>query len=49
MTVGTRRLVKVKVESCFGSQPICSTRLPILANATDRLEEVVLLPIPPLP
>ena len=49
MTVGTNLLVRVKVESCFGSQPICSTRLPILENATDRFDEVVLLPMPPLP
>ena len=49
MTVGTRRLVSVNVESCFGSQPICNTRLPSLENATDRLDEVVLLPMPPLP
>ena len=49
MTVGTRHLVSVNVESCFGSQPICSTRLPIFENATDRFDEVVLLPMPPLP
>src|SRR3954465_13747110 len=49
MTVGTRHLVRVKVESCFGSQPICSTRLPSLDSATDRFDEVVLLPMPPLP
>src|SRR3954463_9015135 len=49
MTVGTSRLVKVKVESCLGSQPICSTRLPSLDSATDRFDEVVLLPMPPLP
>ena len=42
-------LFKVKVLSCFGSQPICSTRLPNLLKATDRFDEVVLLPIPPLP
>src|SRR3954464_15520254 len=49
MTVGTSRLVKVKVESCLGSQPICSTRLPSFDSATERLDEVVLLPMPPLP
>ena len=49
ITVGARRLVSVKVKSCFGSQPICRTRCPSLAKATDRLDEVVLLPIPPLP
>ncbi len=49
MTVGARRLVSVKVESCLGSQPICSTRLPSFENATERLDEVVLLPMPPLP
>ena len=49
MTVGTSRLVSVKVESCFGSQPICSTRLPSLEKATDRFDDVVLLPMPPLP
>ena len=32
-----------------GSQPICSTRLPSLEKATDRFDEVVLLPMPPLP
>src|SRR4051794_21107101 len=47
--VGTSRLVSVKVESCLGSQPICSTRLPSFENATDKLDDVVLLPIPPLP
>ena len=49
MTVGTSRLVRVKVESCLGSQPICSTRLPSLEKATERLDEVVDLPMPPLP
>ena len=49
MTVGISFFVSVKVESCFGSQPICSTRLPSLENATDRLDDVVLLPMPPLP
>ena len=49
ITVGMSFLVKVKVESCFGSQPICSTRLPSLLKATERLEDVVLLPMPPLP
>ncbi len=49
MTVGTSRFVRVKVESCFGSQPIWRTRLPSLENATDRFEDVVLLPMPPLP
>jgi hypothetical protein len=42
-------LVSVKVLSCLGSQPICSTRLPSLLNATLRFELVVLLPMPPLP
>ena len=32
MTVGNIFFVSVKVESCFGSQPICSTRLPSLLN-----------------
>ena len=49
ITVGIRDFVSVKVESCFGSQPICSTRLPIFEKATDRFEEVVDLPMPPLP
>src|SRR5271165_554968 len=49
MTVGMSRLVSVKVESCFGSQPICSTRLPSFENATERFDDVVLLPMPPLP
>jgi hypothetical protein len=49
MTVGAKRLVRVKVESCFGSQPIWSTRLPSLVKATDRFDEVVLLAMPPLP
>ncbi len=49
MTVGHRLLVSVKVESCFGSQPICRTRLPSFEKATDRLDEVVDLPMPPLP
>ena len=49
MTVGINFLVSVKVESCLGSQPICNTRLPSLLNATDKLEDVVLLPMPPLP
>ena len=49
MTVGTSRLVSVKVESCLGSQPICSTRLPIFENAAERLDDTVLLPMPPLP
>ena len=47
--MGTIRLVSVKVESCLGSHPICSTRLPCFAKATLRLDDVVLLPIPPLP
>ena len=49
MTVGTMRRVSVKVESCFGSHPIWITRLPRCANAAERLEEVVDLPMPPLP
>jgi hypothetical protein len=49
MTVGCSRPVRVKVLSCFGSQPICKTRLPIMENAADRFDEVVDLPIPPLP
>ena len=49
MTVGTRRPVSVKVESCFGSQPIWSTRCPSVVNAAERFDEVVDLPIPPLP
>ena len=49
MTVGASRLVNVNVESCLGSQPICSTRLPSLEKATERLDDVVLLPMPPLP
>ena len=49
MTVGISALVRVKVESCFGSQPIWMTRLPSLEKATDRFDEVVDLPIPPLP
>jgi hypothetical protein len=43
------RPVRVKVLSCFGSQPICSTRLPSFEKATDRLDDVVLFPMPPLP
>ena len=49
MTVGTSLFVNVNVESCFGSQPICSTRLPSFEKAAERLEETVLFPIPPLP
>ena len=49
MTVGIRLFVSVKVESCFGSQPICSTRLPSFEKATERFDEVVDLPMPPLP
>ena len=49
MTVGISRLVSVNVESCFGSHPICSTRFPSLEKATERFEDVVLLPMPPLP
>ena len=49
MTVGWSFFVSVKVESCFGSHPICRTRLPSLEKATERFDEVVLLPIPPLP
>ena len=49
ITVGTNLPVSVKVESCLGSQPICKTRLPSFENAAERFEEVVLLPIPPLP
>ena len=30
---GASRLVRVKVESCLGSQPICSTRLPSFEKA----------------
>ena len=41
--------VKVKVLSCLGSQPICSTRFPILEKAAERFDEVVDLPMPPLP
>ena len=41
--------VRVKVESCLGSQPICRTRLPSLEKATERFDEVVDLPMPPLP
>ena len=49
ITVGTICLVRVKVLSCFGSQPICNTRLPSFEKAAERLEEVVDLPMPPLP
>ena len=49
ITVGTICLVRVKVESCLGSQPICNTRLPSFEKAADRFELVVLLPMPPLP
>ena len=49
MTVGISFFVSVNVESCFGSQPICRTRLPSFENATERFDEVVLLPMPPLP
>ena len=49
MTVGISFLVSVKVESCLGSQPICSTRLPSLEKATERFDDVVDLPMPPLP
>jgi hypothetical protein len=49
MTVGISFLVNVNVECVFGSQPICSTRLPSFVKATDRFDEVVLLPMPPLP
>ncbi len=31
------------------AQPIWRTRLPSFEKATDRLDEVVLLPMPPLP
>ncbi|MEY4008220.1 MAG: hypothetical protein RLZZ467_1287, partial [Gemmatimonadota bacterium] len=47
ITVGTIRLVSVKVESCFGSHPICSTRFPSFEKAALRFEEVVDFPIPP--
>ena len=49
MTVGSNCLVSVNVLSCLGSQPICSTRLPSMLNAADRFDDVVLLPMPPLP
>src|SRR5215207_6297946 len=49
MTVGTIRFVSVNVESCFGSHPICSTRLPSFDSAAERLDDVVDFPIPPLP
>ncbi len=49
MTVGCSLPVSVKVLSCLGSQPICSTRLPIIEKAADRFDEVVDLPMPPLP
>ena len=49
ITVACNRPVRVNVLSCLGSQPICNTRLPIMEKAADRLEEVVDLPIPPLP
>ena len=49
MTVGISFFVSVKVLSCLGSQPIWSTRLPSLENATERFDDVVLLPMPPLP
>ncbi len=49
ITVGTMRRVSVKVESCFGSQPIWITRLPRCAKAADRLDDVVDLPMPPFP
>ena len=49
ITVGTNEPVKVKVLSCLGSHPICSTRLPSLEKAADKLELVVDLPMPPFP
>ena len=49
ITVGTILWVRVNVLSCFGSQPICSTRLPSFEKAAERLEDVVDLPMPPLP
>jgi ATP-dependent RNA helicase RhlE len=41
--------VKVKVLSCFGSHPICSTFFPLFDKATEMLQLVVDLPIPPFP
>ena len=38
-----------RVESCLGSQPTCSTRLPAAARAAERFALTVDLPIPPLP
>jgi hypothetical protein len=49
ITVGTKVPVSVKVLSCLGSQPICNTRLPSLEKAADRFDDVVDLPMPPLP
>ncbi len=49
MTVGTIFFVNVKVLSCLGSQPICSTRFPSFENAAERFDDVVDLPMPPLP
>jgi len=49
ITVGSIFFVSVKVLSCLGSQPICSTRLPLFEKAAERFELVVLLPMPPLP
>jgi len=40
---------RLKVESAFGSQPIWMTFFPRVANAADRLEVMVDLPIPPFP
>ncbi len=49
MMVGIKKPVRVKVLSCLGSQPSWSTFFPLLAKATEILQLVVDLPIPPLP
>ena len=49
-TVGIMRPpVSERVESRLGSQPTCITSRPRSRRAMERLEETVLLPIPPLP
>ena len=48
-TVGMRPPVRARVESAFGSQPICITLRPDSARAAETFPTVVDLPMPPLP
>ncbi len=47
--VGVKPPKSNRVESCFGSHPICRTFFPFVDRAAITFERVVDFPIPPFP